>query len=372
MRTKKQIKNAFSELYQEKAKKNWESLVSRLQPQNFALTEKKKRYRNITYKVASMALVMLVISSAAIVALNRYGKNIIQTSSIGIKSTVVKVSQSKDDRSKSVAVSSATEQIRQSNALSSEAKGNNSIFDASPYVAGFYTFNEPDILDYNDRLYIMSRNDDGSIVQVTPQNKIGDFVWKPLEHDHVTNDFNVPAYTVSGEDITKSICILDTFDLEHGEKSLNCHMRYVYLCEDNFTIKDITYHLISNNDITGVTYVTNVDNNSNSNSCINTSSIYSSDNINSGSNANDYFLELEGLQGSLISKQQNVKDILNSEIGQISSGGIVYSIDEIDPSEAVFINIGDNWVLLTKANGYTGKTVDDVMKDKGIKNEQIN
>lgn len=192
---------------------------------------------------------------------------------------------------------------------------------------------EPQILDYNHKLYITNSVFTDKTT-AAPQDLIGYIKY---------NSIDVPAYTVIGENITESICILKTYI--QSPEAENIYFKYKYLCDDDFTAQGKSYGLMG-----GILNVT-------------ASSGNSADS--NESNMSDYSLEWIFLT-SYPSVLQNIKEILGDEIGKIPSGGSVYSIDEIDPSEAVYINIGDNWFLVTKTNEYTGKTVDDVMKDKGI------
>lgn len=192
---------------------------------------------------------------------------------------------------------------------------------------------EPFMVRYDGKLYI-ANTPFNSRTTGEPEKKIGHF--KNINED-------LPAYSVKGLDTSKSICIKTNWEENRSE-----YYKYDYVCSDTLKIQGRIYHFIGSSGFSNITDIQTL------------SSISKVD----GSYVNYYidwiFLYSNPAVNGIVQK------LLDKEIYKIPTGGTVYSIDEINPTEAVFLNINDNWFFVRKVKGYSGKTVSDVMKDKGL------
>jgi hypothetical protein len=209
-----------------------------------------------------------------------------------------------------------------------------------PQVKGGATGFNPVILNYNHKLY----NTPG----------LGLFGYgDPVQHGEVIGYVSScigerDAYSVKDVSLLDSICIPDY-------NSNSKYGKYDYLCDETIIIQGLTYYFTTNGQINGVCLVSNSQPQNNTNS-----------NSNSQNNNCSYLLQLINYP----TLSPKITSIVDKIIGQIPTGN-VYSIDEIDPSEAIAINANNLWFLVTKEYGYSGKTINDVLNDKGIQNFAI-
>lgn len=200
---------------------------------------------------------------------------------------------------------------------------------APPVVDGVCRNSNPPLLIYNNKIYSTpSTTAFIKSMMVNPGDVIGS-IW------------GLKVCAVQGIDISKNICVQNR---NSTGKALAEYVKYNYLCDNILTIKGFQYYLT-------VSYLND--------SAVAGGSIQSQPN---GSIA--YTMELEDYPTGY----DQIKDKV---IGNISTGTI-YSIDEIDPTNAVIIYANNYWFLVSKESGYTGKTISDVLKDKDTKEGIVN
>lgn len=212
---------------------------------------------------------------------------------------------------------------------------------------------EPVILDFNHKLYI-SNTIFGGRAESENAELIGYF----------RND--IPVCSVKGEDAEKSICLKNTSD----SSKTDVYSKYEYLYDDSISLNGTDYHLLNDNrngsPIAQISFA-------------NPLVPVSTDNAQTNAvSDNDYYANWDAIGTDYLT---NLRKVLIAKEIKSSPSMKVYSIDEIDPKEAVYIYFSNSWftqglnnekgiwVLLTKANNYTGKTINDVMKDKGIETD---
>lgn len=294
MREKKQITQLYLDYFKRQAPDNWEELRDRLPAQEFNSPANKKVFQMKNFLAAASILFALIGILAVIVI-----KNI--SFPFGNTPEVASMADSTAFPAPSMHL---------------------------PMIPS-----EPFMVRYDGKLYI-TNTPFNSRVTGEPDKEIGHF--KNINED-------LPAYSVKGENISKSICIKTNWEENSSE-----YYRYDFVCGDTLEIQDRIYHFIGS---IGPSNITDIITASSSPKMQDRYINYYIDWIFLYSNP-----DVSGL----------VKKLLDKEIYKIPSGGTVYSIEEINPSEAVFMNINDNWFFVRKAKGYSGKTVSEVMKDKGL------
>lgn len=161
---------------------------------------------------------------------------------------------------------------------------------------------------------------------------------------HFTSLLNIPgkndqiACAVQETDPAKGVCIRDFNDK-------NDYPYYPYLCDETVVINRRSYHFTGDTDFISL----------DAPETQSAASAAPSD----GNPANEYKLNL-----NILSFVPHIMDnVRGSKIG-VLPGGTVYAIDEIDPSEAIIIHSSSLWLTATKQYGYTGKTIEDVWREK--------
>lgn len=379
MSKKIQVAETFNTLLKKSAPNDWEALAARLEPQHFAASSpsKSKGHLRLVLTAGSLAAAIAVTglsvaaehdtakpqaptasipsASAHISPLNGLSSKAPDSngSSTPVTAAAVKPGEEHPAASSSSTPVSATQRTRPASSLPTNIVSPavpitpvNPDTPAQPDTSGSKSTGpvglnlpmmpaEPQILDYSGRLYI-TNSVFGDKEDVTPGDNLG------------TIDFggSVPVYAVKDTDAAASICLLGTYKSDDGPKE---YYQYDYLCPDSFTAQGGSYRLEGTDSGGSITEVTS------KNALAARSARMTT--------AYELTWEITTDQNNVL---DNIKAILDEKIASPSDGTDVYSIDEIDPSQAVYLNIGDKWFLATKSVGYTGKTVDDVMKDKGL------
>lgn len=232
------------------------------------------------------------------------------------------------------ASSSVLSSSRSSSELTAKSSPQNSAVDGTPhdtpFIAGIKGIDTPRFLFYNNSIYtiggLIAPSKDRSAI---PEKLIG-FAWGKRR-----------VCTVQNVDVSKNICMQcpDETILRYtngSEAVLTGYVRYDFLLKNPITIQGKPYFL------TDGLFTTTLDCTSPANNSI----VYTID-------LSDTLLPLFH------------QKILGKPICQVGKG-TVYSIDEINPDNAVAIFDNKCWYFVVKKYGYTGKTIDDVTKEKGI------
>lgn len=161
---------------------------------------------------------------------------------------------------------------------------------------------------------------------------------------------------IKGEEQKNAVCV---------KTWSNPWQRFPFLCEDKIILQGRVYHFTDGS--TGHLYDSPLSNASDIKVVSDvSSSVAQASKAASENKGNDYTLQI--ILYPKIGVQ--IPAIKNKVIGKIP-GGTVWSLDEIDPSQAIAIQAeslsGEMWLLATKQVGYTGKTVVDVLTKNGGK-----
>jgi hypothetical protein len=250
---------------------------------------------------------------------------------------------SKLQSSSAQSISSIISNSSKKNSITPDNSSKISPLNTSHLIKGPPISLNPFILNYNHRLYISS-----CLSINIPDNMLA----KPS--DIIGNLYGLKVCAIQGVDLLTSICIQDHYIITN-------YVKYDYLCDDTISIQGVTYKFIDKS----IKLIDKRDNFSDINIVSNIKSPNDNDSnsiCNSQSNNCNYILQFIFYAPI---NDVGFKSIVHNIIGQIPSGN-VYSIDEIEPSEAVFINANNHPLLVTKEYGYSGKTIDDVLKEKGL------
>lgn len=203
-------------------------------------------------------------------------------------------------------------------------------------VGGITLGNNPVILDFDHRLYGIVLEDSN----IQPKDTVG----------RISYLGERGVFTIEGVSLSDGICIPE-FDGGSKVKTTK-YAEYDYLCDETIQIRGLSYSFTTGSQLNDV--------------CRVESSSSEVESSNSQNKNHSYLIQ------RIVYPDLNPKftSIVDKIIGQIPTGD-VYSIDEIDPSEAIAIKSKTTWFLVTKRYGYSGKTIDDVLKDKGIQNNAI-
>lgn len=203
---------------------------------------------------------------------------------------------------------------------------------------------EPRLLEYQHRLYLTP-----GIMGVFSKNE---YV-KPA--GLICKIFDGNVCFVQGVDAAQAICLQDM-------NSRSNYIGYHYLFDDSMQIGGRTYRFVSGR------------NNSSKSAYGGISDVIPADDANflaevdsidsSPTSDEDYYINLILNNGGSTDKQ--LAAIMDKAIGTLN-GATVYSIDEIDPSQAVMIKTAKNDLfVVAKRYGTTGKTIENVLADKGL------
>lgn len=335
---KKQIYNILRNDNSLKVKDDlWNKLKNTIS-QDKELIPMKKHIPIYRLGLAATCAIVLMVGVIAMPRLNQIFtlSNQIQISSLSTESNkAIKtntISSSSVQTVQSKAISNSKLQISSSKAAS---KAVNSTLGSSPSTmnpympqvkGGLQKYCNPSIFNYNHRLYSGPTYNNN----IKPSDIIG-YAGK------------LETYAIQGISLLNSICCKNT--------ALNDNTfyygKYDYLCDERITLQGLTYHLTASDSIYTHSDIFIVS------SCESKKDINS--NYNSHNNNDSY----------LLNTRFDLSSIVNKVIGQIPTGN-VYSIDEIDPSNAIAIKANNKWFSITKEYGYSGKTIDGVFNDKGL------
>lgn len=175
----------------------------------------------------------------------------------------------------------------------------------------------------------------------------------------LANRTRAPIFPVRGVSVSQSLCLLWT---NTGKN--NIYSQFDYLCDETVTVDGKTYTFVPGepDNVTGE-----------GNYVMPLYSVFSASGSATTGNpekslddAHAYFFRWVVYPKFSL----NVIALAHTVIGQIPNGK-VYALDEIDPSQAVALNDGKYWFLITKKTGYAGKTVQQVLKEKGLESNVV-
>jgi hypothetical protein len=313
MNKKKQAKTAFVSLLSRSASPDWTALEQKLPAQAFepsAPTLYKKSYRRPI--AAALCVLFIAVTILGVVVSDRQNTGALKTP----------VSTAVPDRKGLFGAKSPAGSQAESNTKSAMLSQSTAKLPMMPA--------EPDILNYNGRLYITN--------SVFGDKKTA----KPGKHiGSISFSGSVPVYAVKGRPLSESICIQSTYN---GSKN---DLEYDYLCADSISAGGRRYQITSALTVCAL-----------------------GDAPGKKSAAGGYTMRWIYLFQSP-SVRQATKAILKKKIASVPTGA-VYAIEEIDSANAVCLNLGSKWFYLEKAGGYKGKTVDAVMADNGFAQTPLN
>ena len=201
---------------------------------------------------------------------------------------------------------------------------------------------QPSILSYNHKIYCTVNF--GQNPYVTPDTIIG---YATYPYPHTTT-----VCSAMGVSTSDAIGMLNVFDSSQQGN----YLRYDFFCDDQIKINEISYKIdIYRNSANFIgTYVI---------PGVSSSAGLSSQAVQSivAENPDDYRLAYDVYFDSL-----NHAKILDQKISTIYHDVEVYSIDDISPTNAVFLHFEGSWFPLIKEHGYSGKSIQTVMREKGL------
>ena len=321
MNSRKEVKSAFTALLDRAASPDWAALKKGLPEQQFkpsTPTLFKRSYRR--QALASVSLLLVAVTILGVFVLSRPDST--------VKQAVTAAPVPTNNSASADKAALGSERFGNKNDAIKSANNSTSIAESTANLPMMPA--EPVVLDCNGSLYI-TNSVFGDKATAKPGKRIGSIAFGG----------DVPVCAVKSRPLAKSICILSTYN---GSKS---YLRYDYLSKDFLSAGGRTYRITS------------------------ASRVLSGESAaGSKSSASGYKLRWIYLYSSP-SVRQATKAILRNKLGDVPSGAI-YAIKQIDPENAVCLNLGSRWFYLKKQSGYKGKTIDEVMAENGFTQVPMN
>lgn len=380
MKTKNEITNELRNYFESSKERNWDNIVRSLKPHGVITAPVS---RNINFKLAALPICLVLVAACVIPAFTLINKNkdannaitaninIIskggssETAIIGSFSSVSAITSALNSSPASVASwennikNSTSSKIQSSmpktasNKATGKTASNSSVSNgpvkSTEVIGGDGEFNDISYLDYNHRLYTLS------LTHAEPDKIIG--YNKPTDTAH-----SYEICSIKGMDISQSIC-KENIGEEKDDNGRIYYYKYDYICNDTITVNSTVY------DLTGGRDNKYTENGIVIGSLRETLEAVTSDQTVSmaqgmGGKDNEYYFS-----GGVYGLGIDVSKIVDNVIGVLPNGK-VYSIYEIAPSHEIALNLNGDWFLALKKDdtSYNGKSIKDVLKDKGLYN----